>query len=134
MDLLLVVLSTDPRMVLCLEVVDGDAAVRGGNIVGRPSSTVLFRHGILFDAVKKLSGLHVRMYESYRGADAHAILDALDKEYHLNTPWFTRRGGWRATGSTSSYVTSRGQAAVRAAADPLDRPGNKGACPVLCPE
>ena len=30
-----------------------------------------------------------RSYESYRGADAHAILDALDKEYHLDTPWFT---------------------------------------------
>jgi len=89
LDLLLVVLSTDPRMVLCVDVVDGDAADRGGNIVVCPSATVLFRHGIMFDAVKKRSGLNVRMYESYRGADAHAILDALDKEYHLDTPWFT---------------------------------------------
>ncbi|MFC9841375.1 hypothetical protein ACFVKB_47670 [Rhodococcus sp. NPDC127530] len=89
LDLLLVVLSTDPRMVLCLEVVDGDAADRGGNLMVRPSETVLFRHGILFDAVKKRSGLHVRMYESYCGVDAHAILDALDKEYHLDTAWFT---------------------------------------------
>ncbi|MDT2009731.1 hypothetical protein FXW78_49005 [Rhodococcus opacus] len=89
MDLLLVVLSTDPRMVLCIDVADGDAADRGGIIVVRPSETVMFRHGILFDAVKKRSGLNVRMYESYRGSDAHAILDALDKEYHLDTPWFT---------------------------------------------
>ncbi|KAF0957046.1 hypothetical protein [Rhodococcus sp. T7] len=89
LDLLLVVLSTDPRMVLCLDVADGDAAERGGNIVVHPRETVLFRHGILFDAVKKRSGLHVRMYESYTGVDAHAILDVLDKEYHLDIPWFT---------------------------------------------
>ncbi|WP_280780947.1 hypothetical protein [Rhodococcus opacus] len=87
--MLLVVLSTDPRMVLCLDVADGDAADSGGNIVVRPLETVLFRHGILFDAVKKRSGLNVRMYDSYIGADAHAILDALDKEYHLDIPWFT---------------------------------------------
>ncbi|SEC38056.1 hypothetical protein SAMN04490220_1487 [Rhodococcus jostii] len=89
LDVLLVVLSTDPRMVLCIDVADGDAADRGGIIEVRPSETVMFRHGILFDAVKKRSGLNVRMYESYRGSDAHAILDALDKEYHLDTPWFT---------------------------------------------
>ncbi len=47
LDLLLVVLSTDPRLVLCLEVADGDAADRGGNIVVHPSETVMFRHGIL---------------------------------------------------------------------------------------
>ncbi|WP_244163550.1 hypothetical protein [Rhodococcus koreensis] len=45
--MLLVVLSTDPRLVLCLEVADGDAADRGGNIVVHPSETVMFRHGIL---------------------------------------------------------------------------------------
>ncbi|MFV9460047.1 hypothetical protein ACNJ7E_42385 [Rhodococcus sp. NM-2] len=72
-----------------MDVVDGEAADRGGNIVVCPSVTVLFRHGIMFDAVKKRSGLNVRMYESYRGSDAHSILDALDKEYHLDTPWFT---------------------------------------------
>jgi hypothetical protein len=87
-DLLLVVLSTDPRMVLCLDVAAGDAA-DSGNIFVRPAETVLFRHGILFDAVKKRSGLSVRMYDSYIGADAHAILDALDKEYHLDIPWFS---------------------------------------------
>ncbi|PBC58243.1 hypothetical protein CJ177_09090 [Rhodococcus sp. ACPA1] len=89
MDLLLVVLSTDPRMVLCLEVADGLVADHGGNIVVRSPETVMFRHGILFDAVKKRSGLNVRMYESYHGADARAIWVALDEEYHLDTPWFT---------------------------------------------
>ena len=89
LDLLLVVLSTDPRMVLCLEVVAGNEVDRGGNIVVRPLETVLFRYGILFDAVKKRSGINVRMYESCRGADAYAILDALDKEYYLDTAWFT---------------------------------------------
>ncbi|AII05693.1 hypothetical protein EP51_14115 [Rhodococcus opacus] len=86
---MLVVLSTDPRMVLCLDVAAGDVAANGGNISVRPLDTVLFRHGILFDAVKKRSGLNVRMYDSYIGADAHAILDALDKKYHLDTPCFT---------------------------------------------
>jgi hypothetical protein len=89
LDLLLVVLSTDPRMVVCLEVADGDAADRGSGIVVRLGETVMFGNGILFDAVKKRSGLNVRMYGSYLGADAHAILDALDKEYHLDIPWFT---------------------------------------------
>jgi hypothetical protein len=92
-DLLLVVLSTDPRMVVCLDVADGDAAEHGNRIMVRHEETVVFGHGLLFDAVKTRADINIQLYRQYRDAEASAIVEAVEHEHHLDTPWFTP-GRW----------------------------------------
>ena len=88
-DVLLTVLSTDPRMVMCLDVTAGDAAAHPGRIRVRNAETIFFRHGISFDALKAMAEINIQLYRYYQGADAQKILNALGYEYHLDTPWFT---------------------------------------------
>ncbi|MCQ4121550.1 hypothetical protein [Rhodococcus tibetensis] len=88
-DLLLTVLSTVPRMVVSLETADGDAEVSTDNIRVREERTVLFRHGISFDAVKAGAEINLQLYRHYEDEEAAVILTALDEQYRLNKPWFT---------------------------------------------
>ncbi|MFF2027239.1 hypothetical protein ACFVW2_36390, partial [Streptomyces sp. NPDC058171] len=80
-DLFLVVLSTDPRMVVCLDVADGGEAEHGNRIMVRREETVVFGHGLLFDAVKARAGISIQLYRRYRGADASAIVSAVEQEH-----------------------------------------------------
>ena len=88
-DLLLTTLKTDPRMILCLEIADGDYLSNGDQLLTHAAQTVVFKRGISFDAVVQRSGIRIQRSTHYAGADAKKILKALEDEQALSTTWFS---------------------------------------------
>lgn len=88
-DLLLTTLNTVPRMILCLEVADGDDVSNGNQLFTHAGQTIVFKRGISFDAVVQRSGVRIQRSTHYAGVNARKILEALDDEQALNTTWFS---------------------------------------------
>jgi hypothetical protein len=92
-DLILSLITTSPRMVVCLEVAAKDAA--DGPMIDITSDYVDFDNGILLPRVCAEVGFSVKSSGYYEGSDARNILKSLAAEDSKGEPWLTPRG-WTA--------------------------------------
>lgn len=86
-DLILTILGTTPRVVLCLEVAVSNEP-DDDNIRVDHGRTVVFENGLSLISIERRIGHQLRMNDYLTGRRAKKLLKALEDERASGAPWF----------------------------------------------